>query len=61
MDQILLKASNQAVSFAIRSGISLASGYAIKTISTFLDKIPELSKLHQKIIIKQKNLNPKSI
>ncbi|CAX45620.1 RAN binding protein, putative [Candida dubliniensis CD36] len=41
MDQILIKASNQAVSFAIRSGISLASGYAIKTISTFLDKIPE--------------------
>lgn len=43
MDQILIKASNQAVSFAIRSGISLASGYAIKTISTFLDKIPELA------------------
>ncbi|RCK63422.1 Ran-specific GTPase-activating protein 30 [Candida viswanathii] len=41
MDQILAKASNQAVSFAIRSGISIASGYAIKTISTFLDKIPE--------------------
>lgn len=59
MDQILLKASNQAVSFAIRSGISLASGYAIKTISTFLDKIPELSKLHQKIIIKQKKLKSK--
>ncbi|CAI5757139.1 unnamed protein product [Candida verbasci] len=41
MDQIIAKASNQAVSFAIRSGISIASGYAIKTISTFLDKIPE--------------------
>lgn len=40
MDQILAKASNQAVTFAIRSGISLASGYAIKTISKFLDKIP---------------------
>ena len=40
MDQILAKASNQAVSFAIRSGISLASGYAIKTISTFLSQIP---------------------
>ncbi|KAK6204508.1 Ran-specific GTPase-activating protein 30 [Scheffersomyces amazonensis] len=44
MDQILMKASNQAVSFAIRSGISLASGYAIKTISQFLDKIPEHEK-----------------
>lgn len=44
MDQILTKASNQAVSFAIRSGISIASGYAIKTISTFLDKIPEHEK-----------------
>lgn len=42
MDQILSKASNQVVSFAIRSGISIASGYAIKTISTFVDKIPEL-------------------
>lgn len=42
MDQILSKASNQVVSFAIRSGISIASGYAIKTISTFVDKIPAL-------------------
>lgn len=40
MDQILAKASNQVVSFAIRSGISLASGYAIKTVSKFLDDIP---------------------
>lgn len=45
MDEILSKASNQAVSFAIRSGISLASGYAIKTISKFLDKIPEQEKV----------------
>ncbi|KAG7661793.1 YRB30 [[Candida] subhashii] len=44
MDQIFLKASNQAVSFAIRSGISLASGYAIKTISSFLAQIPESAK-----------------
>ncbi|KAF3985702.1 hypothetical protein FT663_04915 [Candidozyma haemuli var. vulneris] len=41
MDDILARASNQAVSFAIRSGISLASGYAIKTLSRFLDRIPE--------------------
>lgn len=40
MDQILAKASNQAVTFAIRSGISLASGYAIKTVSRLLDRIP---------------------
>lgn len=40
MDEILAKASNQAVSFAIRSGITLASGYAIKTVSKLMDKMP---------------------
>lgn len=40
MDEILSKASNQAMSFAIRSGISIASGFAIRTVSKFLDKIP---------------------
>lgn len=44
MDQIFAKASNQAVSFAIRSGISLASGYAIKTISKLVEKLPESEK-----------------
>lgn len=44
MDEILAKASNQAVSFAIRSGISIASGFAIKTVSRFLDKIPQSEK-----------------
>lgn len=44
MDEILAKASNQAVTFAIRSGISLASGYAIKAVSKFLDRIPESEK-----------------
>lgn len=44
MDEILTKASNQAVSFAIRSGITLASGYAIKTVSRLLDKMPESEK-----------------
>lgn len=29
------------MTFAIRSGISLASGYAIKTLSKFLDKLPQ--------------------
>lgn len=44
MDEILAKASNQAMSFAIRSGISIASGFAIKTVSKFLDKIPQSEK-----------------
>ncbi|ODV69897.1 Ran-binding-domain-containing protein [Hyphopichia burtonii NRRL Y-1933] len=44
MDEILAKASSQAVTFAIRSGISLASGFAIKTVTKFLDKIPENEK-----------------
>lgn len=44
MDEILAKASNQAVSFAIRSGITFASGYAIKTVSKLLDKMPESEK-----------------
>lgn len=41
MDELLAKAGSQAVTFAIRSGISLASTVAIKTISNFLSKLPE--------------------
>lgn len=44
MEEILAKAGSQAVTFAIRSGISLASGFAIKRVSKFLDKIPESEK-----------------
>ncbi|EAZ63172.2 Ran-specific GTPase-activating protein 30 (Ran binding protein 30) (RANBP30) [Scheffersomyces stipitis CBS 6054] len=44
MDQIIAKASNQAVSFAIRSGISIASGYAIRTVTKFLEQLPESEK-----------------
>ncbi|OBA19579.1 Ran-binding-domain-containing protein [Metschnikowia bicuspidata var. bicuspidata NRRL YB-4993] len=44
MDEILAKASSQAVTFAIRSGISLASGFAIKKVSQLLDKIPPSEK-----------------
>ena len=44
MDDILAKASSQAMSFAIRSGISLALGFAIKTVARFLDKIPPAEK-----------------
>ncbi|ODQ78947.1 hypothetical protein BABINDRAFT_63470 [Babjeviella inositovora NRRL Y-12698] len=46
MDEILAKAGSQAVSFAIKSGISIASGYAIKTVLKFLEKIPEEEKSH---------------
>ncbi|SGZ49220.1 CIC11C00000003243 [Sungouiella intermedia] len=44
MDDILAKASNQAMSFAIRSGISIASGFAIKTVAKLLDRIPATEK-----------------
>lgn len=44
MDEFITRASNQAMTFAIRSGISLASGYAIKTVSKMIEKIPELEK-----------------
>lgn len=44
MDQLLAKAGSQAVTFAIRLGITLASGYAVRTVSSFLDKIPESEK-----------------
>lgn len=57
MDEILSKASNQAVSFAIRSGISLASGYAIKTITKLVDKIPEQEKA--KIIAQRRKIQLK--
>ncbi|KAL3232826.1 Ran-specific GTPase-activating protein 30 [Nakaseomyces bracarensis] len=40
MDEILAKAGSQAVTFAIKSGVSLASTYAIKTITGFILKIP---------------------
>ncbi|SCU85027.1 LANO_0C03136g1_1 [Lachancea nothofagi CBS 11611] len=54
MDEILAKAGSQAVTFAIRSGISIASSYAIKTVATFVTKIPEadasrLRRLRQKL------------
>lgn len=58
MDEILAKASSQAVTFAIRSGISIASGYAIKTVSSFLEKIPEAQK--QKLAAAQRRIQTKS-
>lgn len=41
MEQLLQKAGSQAVTFAIRSGISIASGYAFKSLSQFLDTVPK--------------------
>ncbi|SCU78289.1 LAMI_0A04104g1_1 [Lachancea mirantina] len=41
MDEFLSKAGSQAATFAIKSGISIASSYAIKTVATFVTKIPE--------------------
>ncbi|CCK70604.1 Yrb30p KNAG_0E03470 [Huiozyma naganishii CBS 8797] len=40
MDEFFAKAGSQVVSFAIKSGISLASSYAIKRISNFVVQIP---------------------
>lgn len=41
MDEFLAKAGSQAVSFAIKSGISIASSYAIKSIGKFISQIPQ--------------------
>lgn len=41
MDEILAKAGSQAVTFAIKSGISIASTYALKTIANFVIQIPK--------------------
>ncbi|KAK9456669.1 RanGTP-binding protein-domain-containing protein [Dipodascopsis uninucleata] len=41
MEDLLARAGNQAVTFAIRSGISLVSGYAIRSLTRFLDKLPD--------------------
>ena len=41
MDELLAKAGSQAVTFAVKSGVSLASSYAIKTISNLLIQIPK--------------------
>ncbi|ODV91229.1 hypothetical protein CANCADRAFT_44837 [Tortispora caseinolytica NRRL Y-17796] len=41
MDDFLTKARTQAVSFAIKSGFSLASAYAIKAIGQYTEKLPE--------------------
>src|SRR5699024_8518006 len=39
-----IQAGSQAVTFAIRSGLSIASGYAIKTLGRFMERLPESQK-----------------
>ncbi|CCF57317.1 hypothetical protein KAFR_0C03250 [Kazachstania africana CBS 2517] len=41
MDELLSKAGSQVVTFAIKSGISIASSYALKQISNFAIQIPK--------------------
>lgn len=57
MDQILAKALNQAVLFAIRLGILLALGYAIKTIGKYVDLLPQGDR--QRLMTKKKRLQQK--
>ncbi|KAK9240689.1 RanGTP-binding protein-domain-containing protein [Lipomyces kononenkoae] len=63
MDDLLAKAGNQAVTFAIRSGISIVSGYAIRSLTRFLDKLPEdekesLEKIKRRLNTKIKVVTP---
>lgn len=58
MDQLLARAGSQAVTFAIRLGITFASGYAVRTVTKFLDKIPESEK--KKILDKRTKIRIKT-
>ncbi|KAK9377953.1 RanGTP-binding protein-domain-containing protein [Lipomyces chichibuensis] len=63
MDDLLAKAGNQAVTFAIRSGISLVSGYAVRSLTRFLDKLPadekeSLEKIKRRLNTKIKIVSP---
>ncbi|KAJ8104106.1 RanGTP-binding protein-domain-containing protein [Lipomyces tetrasporus] len=63
MDDLLARAGNQAVTFAIRSGISLVSGYAIRSLTRFLEKLPEdekesLEKIKRRLNTKIKIVTP---
>lgn len=44
MDALLQRAGSQAVTFVIRSGITMASGYAFKKLNQFSSKLPELER-----------------
>lgn len=41
MEELLARAGSQAVSLALRSGINIAGGYAIGTLTKFLRRLPE--------------------
>lgn len=41
MDQLLSKAGSTLVTFAVRSGVQLASTYVIKSVSGLMDNVPE--------------------
>ncbi|KAK9474832.1 RanGTP-binding protein-domain-containing protein [Dipodascopsis tothii] len=63
MDELLSRAGNQAVTFAIRSGISIVSGYAIRRVTRLLDKLPEdekdsLEKVKRRLSTKIKIVTP---
>lgn len=57
MDQILAKALNQAVLFAVRLGISIALGYAIKTLGRYVDLLPLGER--QRLVAKKTRLQQK--
>lgn len=44
MDQLLSKAGSTLVTFAVRSGVQVASTYVIKSVSTLMDHVPEQQK-----------------
>lgn len=44
MDQLLSKAGSTLVTFAVRSGVQVASSYVIKSVSTLMEHIPEKQK-----------------
>lgn len=44
MDQLLSKAGSTLVTFAVRSGVQVASSYVIKSVSTLMDHVPEQQK-----------------
>ncbi|ODV82638.1 hypothetical protein CANARDRAFT_10371 [[Candida] arabinofermentans NRRL YB-2248] len=45
MDQFLSKAGSQIVTFAVRSGVQIASSYVIKSVGKLMETVPEKDKL----------------
>ncbi|KAK9450705.1 RanGTP-binding protein-domain-containing protein [Limtongia smithiae] len=61
MEDLLSRAGNQAVTFAIRSGIAVVSSYAIKNVTKFLDKLPADEKSNLERLRKMLKINIKII